>query len=278
MASAPFTVPAEGTVEYQYFEVDPGWKEDVWIKAAEARPGNREVVHHIIVFIKEPGSSGGLMGEAGVGPNDLLIGYAPGTPPLRGHHGMGRKIKAGSKLIFQMHYTPNGRPQADLSSLGVVFADPQEVVHDVRSGAAMQLKIDIPPGADDYVVQSRRKFRNDTLLVTLMPHMHLRGKSFRYELEHPDGHREVLLDVPRYDFNWQLVYILEEPKLIPAGSTLHCEAHYDNSEHNLANPDPTQRVRWGDQTWEEMMIGWYAGAELPSSGTGDRSLRDHGGE
>ncbi len=261
MSDKPYAVPAEGTVEYQYFEIDPGWKEDIWIKAAEARPGNRSVVHHIIVFIKEPGATAGIMGNQAVGPNDLLIGYAPGTPPLQGHHGMGRHIKAGSKLIFQLHYTPNGRPAEDISCVGIVFADPKEVSHDIRSGAAMQLKLDIPPGADDYVAHSQRKFRHDELLISLMPHMHLRGKSFRYELEYPDGQREVLLDVPRYDFNWQLVYLLEKPKLIPAGSTLYCEAHYDNSARNLANPNPQERVRWGDQTLEEMMIGWYAAAE-----------------
>lgn len=273
MSDTPFEVPAEGTVEYQYFVVDPGWKEDVWVKATEARPGNREVVHHIIVFVKEPGTSGGMMGPHGIGPNDLLVGYAPGTPPMRGHHGMARKIKAGSKLVFQMHYTPNGRPQKDLSSIGLVYADPAEVTHDVRSGAAMQLNLDIPPGADNHMAVSRRKFRNDMLLISLMPHMHLRGKSFRYELEYPDGTRETLLHVPRYDFNWQLVYILDEPKLMPAGSTLHGIAHYDNSAENLANPDPTQRVRWGDQTWEEMMIGWYVATELEPDEKPQRSKR-----
>jgi peroxiredoxin len=263
MSDTPFSIPAEGTVEYQYFEVDPGWKEDVWIKGAEARPGNRSVVHHIIVFIKPPGAGAGLFTQAGgVGPADLLSGYAPGMPPMRSYHGMGRKVKAGSKLVFQMHYTPNGAPTEDRSYLGLTYADPKEIRHDARSGFAAQVKLDIPPGAEDYVAHSKRKFRKESLLLSMMPHMHLRGKSFRYDLEYPDGRVETLLDVPRYDFNWQLVYVLEEPKRIPAGSTLRCEAHYDNSANNLANPDPSQRVHWGDQTWEEMMIGWFVAAEL----------------
>jgi peroxiredoxin/mono/diheme cytochrome c family protein len=266
MSDKPFLVPAEGTVEYQYFEVDPGWKEDVWIKGAEARPGNRGVVHHIIVFVKPPtAGENPFTRGSGVGPTDLLAGYAPGTPPLSSRHGTGRKIKAGSKLLFQMHYTPNGRATEDRSYLGLIYATPDEVTHDARSGFAAQLNLDIPPGADDYVARSKRTFRKETLLLSLMPHMHLRGKSFRYDLEYPDGKVETLLEVPRYDFNWQLVYVLEKPKLLPAGTTMRCEAHYDNSANNLANPDPSQRVRWGDQTWEEMMIGWFVSTELQPS-------------
>ena len=260
MAEQPFTVPAEGVVEYQYFEADPGFKQDVWVKAAEARPGNRSVVHHIIVFIKEPGSQS-LSGPGGLGPTDLLAGYAPGTPPQKGVDGMARLVKAGSKLVFQMHYTPNGSEQQDRSYLGISFAKPEEVVHNAISGFAANMKLDIPPHAADYVATSHRKFRKDSLILSFMPHMHWRGAAFRYELESPDGQREILLDVPKYDFNWQLVYELSEPLLVKGGSTLHCTAHFDNSEHNLANPDPAQRVRWGDQTWEEMMIGWFVATE-----------------
>ena len=260
MAEKPYTVPAEGTVEYQYFEVDPGFKEDKWVKNVEARPDNRAVVHHIIVFIKEPGAKS-LTGPGGFGPTDLLAGYAPGTPPQVGIRGMARMVKAGSKLVFQMHYTPNGTQQEDRSYLGMSFAKPAEVEHNAISGFAANFRLDIPPHDDDYVATSRRRFRKDTLLLSLMPHMHWRGSAFRYELEGPDGTREILLDVPRYDFNWQLVYELAEPKLVKAGSTLHCTAHYDNSENNFANPDPSQRVTWGDQTWEEMMIGWFVSAD-----------------
>ena len=116
----------------------------------------------------------------------------------------------------------------------------------------------MPPGADDYEVKAEHRFRDDRLLLSLTPHMHLRGKSFRFEAEYPDGRQEVLLDVPRYDFNWQLRYELSEPKLMPKGTLMRCTAHYDNSAAYLANPDPTATARWGDQTWEEMMIGWFS--------------------
>lgn len=260
MAEKPFVVPAEGVVEYKYFEADPGFKEDVWVKNIEARPGNRSVVHHIIVFIKEPGTQS-MMGPGGFGPTDLLAGYAPGTPPQVGKRGMARKVKAGSKLVFQMHYTPNGTEQEDRSYLGLSLATPDEVKYQAISGFAANMQLDIPPNDPDYVATSRKKFRKDTLLLSFMPHMHWRGSAFRYELEGPDGTREILLDVPRYDFNWQLVYELAEPRLVKGGSTLHCTAHYDNSDNNFANPDPSRRVKWGDQTWEEMMIGWFVSAD-----------------
>ena len=257
MSDAPYEVPAEGVVEYQYFVVDPGFKEDTWVAAAEARPGAIDVVHHIIVFIIPPGQKLGPDGRPTIFPTDLLGGYAPGLPAMQGYRGMARKVAAGSRLLFQMHYTPNGRAQQDRSYLGLKLADPSQIRHDVRSGLVANLAFAIPPGESDYEVTAQRRFRSDTLLLWMMPHMHLRGKSFLYEVEYPDGSREVLLSVPRYDFNWQLAYVLEEPKLLPAGTVLTCTARFDNSAENLSNPDPTQTVRWGDQTWEEMMIGWY---------------------
>ncbi len=260
MSDEPYTVPAEGVVDYQYFEVDPGFQEDVWIEAAEARPGSRAVVHHIIVFIKPPGSPPGHE-MLSIGPNSLLAGYAPGSVPSYSYPGMARLVKAGSKLLFQMHYTPNGKQAQDRSYLGLKFARAEDVEHDVRSGFAIQVNLNIPPHEDDYVATASRKFRHDTWLLGLMPHMHVRGKSFRYEVEYPDGRKEVLLDVPRYDFNWQLSYIFPEPKVLPKGTKLLCTAHYDNSANNLANPDPSIAVRWGDQTWEEMMIGWIITAD-----------------
>jgi len=260
MAEQPFEVPATGEVPYQYFEVDPGFTEDVWIKASEARPGNRAVVHHIIVFVQPPGRAKGV-GFGAAGPQDLLAGYAPGSMPQQSDRGMARKVEAGSKLLFQLHYTPNGTAQSDISYLGLKFATPEEVKHDVRSGFAMNVNLRIPPGANNYETTARRKFTRDTWLLSMMPHMHLRGKSFKYEVIYPDGRRETLLDVPRYDFNWQLSYVYEEPKLLPKGTTLFCTAHFDNSAENLANPDPSQEVRWGDQTWEEMMIGWVVTAD-----------------
>lgn len=253
MNETPYTVPAEGVVEYKYFTVDPGFTEDKWIQQAEARPGNRSVVHHIIVFFQPPRSTQDFQRRGG------LAGYAPGNLPRIYPIGVAAYVPAGSKLIFQMHYTPNGTEQQDLSQLGLVFADPKTVKKKVHGGAAINPLFRIPPGANNHRVDSRHRFKQDFLLTSMTPHMHLRGKSFRFEAEYPDGKREILLDVPRYDFNWQLRYELVEPKLMPAGTVLHCTGHFDNSEENLANPNPKETVRWGDQTFEEMMIGFFGG-------------------
>ncbi len=256
MADKPFKVPAEGKVEYQYFVVDPGFTEDVWVKEAEARAGNNAVVHHIIVFVIPPGQEVQQMGE-GMGARDLLVGTAPGNPPTRCPAGMAKRIQAGSKLLFQMHYTANGAEQEDTSSVGLVYADPATVTREVHTDLAINMAFKVPAGAANHPVTSWRRFREDTLILSFMPHMHLRGKAFRYELEYPDGRKEVALDIPRYDFNWQNTYVLAEPKFVSKGTKLICTAHFDNSEDNLANPDPSQPVGWGEQTWEEMMIGWF---------------------
>jgi peroxiredoxin len=253
MSKRPVKIPAEGVVDYMHFEVDPGFTEDKWIQAAEARPGNAAVVHHIIVFIRSPdnGSFGGFSEGA-------QIGYAPGMPPRDLPPGQAMRIPAGSKLAFQMHYTPVGTPQEDLSYVGFKFADPATVKHRVKGSVCGNVTFEIPPGDPNYEVKARKRFRRDTLLVSLLPHMHVRGKDFLVELEYPDGTRETLLDVPKYDFNWQLWYNYAEPKLIPKGSRIHCTAHFDNSEENPFNPDPTKKVTWGEQTWEEMMFGFMS--------------------
>jgi peroxiredoxin len=254
MRDEPYTVQAEGVVEYQYFTVDPGWTEDKWIQAAEARPDNRGVVHHIIAFVRPPREPGAKRDRSRGG---LLAGYAPGGGVREFPEGVAKFVPAGSKLIFQMHYTPNGSVQEDRSYIGVVFADPKSVHKRVHGGSPSNHTFAIPPGDPRYKVISEHKFAQDMQLFWFAPHMHLRGSAFRYEAAYPDGRREILLDVPNYDFNWQLRYILETPKSMPAGTTMHCTAYFDNSEDNLANPDPTETVRWGDQTWEEMMIGWF---------------------
>lgn len=255
MREEPFDVPADGVVDYQYFSVDTGFTEDKWITMAEALPGNRGVVHHIIAFVSPPKGQASH-GEGGGG--ELLVGFAPGTRPTVCLPGMAKKIPAGSKIVFQMHYTPNGSPQRDLSKIGLVFAkDPTKITQRVVTTNAMNALFEIPAGDDNFAVKSTKKIREDSLLLSMFPHMHLRGKSFHYEAIMPDGTREVLLDVPRYDFNWQYSYLLSKPLLLPKGSKMACVAHFDNSDENPANPDATNAVRWGDQTWEEMMIGWF---------------------
>jgi hypothetical protein len=253
----PFAVPATGIVPYQYVVVDPGLKEDKWVRAAEARPGAAGVVHHILAFIQPPGVEFNA-DRIGIG-FEMLGGYVPGMPPMIFPEGTARLLPAGSKIVFQMHYTPSGTEQMDASELGLVFTDAKTVRKTIQMGAAVNTDFRIPAHADDHRVESRFRISHDTLVYSLMPHMHFRGKSFRYEAVYPNGTREVLLDVPRYDFNWQYLYYLERPKYLPAGTLMNCVAHFDNSVQNLANPDPNAVVGWGEQTWEEMMIGYFDG-------------------
>lgn len=250
MRDQPFTVPAQGVVDYKHFVVDPGWDEDVYIQAAEARPGNTSVVHHILVYVLPDG----------VNEPDLrtvLVGYAPGSTPEQLTDGAAIKVPAGSRLLFQMHYTPNGYEQDDRSYIGVRFIDKAKVKKLVNGRLAINTRFRIPPHAAHHEVTASYQFKRDELLRTMTPHMHLRGKAFRYEASYPDGTKEILLDVPNYDFNWQLDYKLKEPKLMPKGTLLQCTAVFDNSEDNLTNPDPNKPVQWGDQSNEEMMIGFF---------------------
>jgi mono/diheme cytochrome c family protein len=248
----PYSVPATGTVDYQYFTVDPGFTEDRWVQAAEARAGNPAVVHHIIVFVIPPGAK-----RAGVTFDGFLVATAPGARPMVLADGMAKLVPAGSKFLFQLHYTPNGSPQKDRSCVGLIYAKPDSVVTAVKTTAALNIIFSIPPNANDHPVDAVHSLRRDSVLLSLYPHMHLRGKAFRYTARYPDGKEEILLDVPRYDFNWQNTYELKEPKLLPKGTEIRCAARFDNSEANAANPDPTKAVRFGEQTYEEMMIGFF---------------------
>lgn len=248
-----FKVQAEGIVDYQYFQVDPGWTEDKYIDAVEARPGNTSVVHHIIVYVLPPKWSA----QEGLQLRSLLVGYAPGSRPTRLQEGTAVYVPAGSKLLFEMHYTPNGIEQVDRSYAGFRFVDKDSVRKRASVEVAINTRFEIPPRHSNFPVTAEYEFDEDTVLLEMTPHMHLRGKSFRYEAEFPDGRREVLLDVPRYDFNWQIDYELKSPRVMPKGTKLICTAHFDNSAENFANPDPEQTVRWGEQSSEEMMIGWF---------------------
>lgn len=252
MTDEPVTVQAEGSEPYRYYVVDPGFTEDKWVQLAEALPGNRAVVHHIIVFIQPPGASFRDHGDS-----RLLVGFAPGTRPSDYPKGWAKKIPAGSKLIFQMHYTPIGSEQTDRSMVGLVYIDESEVTHQVVTTNAIKLDFMIPPHAKSYEVVATKPHARDGYLLSMFPHMHIRGSAFKYELLTPDDQRQTLLNVPVYDFNWQNHYTLKEPMFIPQGSKMICTAWYDNTIDNLANPDPDAEVRWGDQTWEEMMIGWH---------------------
>ena len=246
-------MPATGEVKYQYFLVDPEFKEDKWVTAAQIIPGNRSVVHHILVFARPKGSRGDLGGERG-----FLFGYVPGSVAQPYPAGAAKRIPAGSQLVFQVHYTPIGTAQTDQSKLGLVFIDPAQVQREVKTTSAVQPRLNIPPGDSNYSVSAMLpETLPDCELLGMAPHMHLRGKSFKYTLVSADKSRQVLLDIPHYDFNWQTAYRVAEPLKIAAGARIFCDAAFDNSAKNLNNPDPTAHVRWGDQTTDEMMIGYF---------------------
>jgi hypothetical protein len=250
-------VPAEGVVEYLYFTVPTNFTEDKWVQALEIRPGNRAVVHHVIAYVQEPVSEA----TASASPRGLrgrihLAGFTPNRAGLVLPPGYARRIKAGSNIVFQMHYTPNGEAAKDRTSMAVIFAK-GPVKRSVVTGNALNAQFVIPAGDPGYEVKSSTTFTEDVHILGFSPHMHFRGKDFTYTAVYPDGRKEILLQVPKYDFNWQLNYKLKEPMAMPKGTRLDCVAHFDNSSGNRFNPDPTQDVRWGDQTWEEMMIGWY---------------------
>jgi peroxiredoxin len=247
-----FKVPATGVLDYQRFVVDPGFKEDVWVQSAECRPGNRKVVHHILVYILAPGRREPYDPD---GTAATLVGWAPGDMPVIYPLGMGRKIPAGSRLLFEVHYTPDGTERTDRSSVGIIFAKktPEESV-DMNILANMLFRI--PPRAADYRGHMTFTFPHDGVVLGFMPHMHLRGTSARYELTYPDGRTEILLSVPDYDFGWQSGYRFEKPLHVPKGSKLTWIGHWDNSPDNPRNPDPSKTVFWGLQTWDEMQNGW----------------------
>jgi thiol-disulfide isomerase/thioredoxin/mono/diheme cytochrome c family protein len=249
----PYTVPAQGTVPYQYFRVPSGFTEDRWVQAAEARPGDPSVVHHVLVAIDDHKPK--TEADEQRVPQSHFVAYAPGDLPMVLPPGTAKRIPAGSDFIIQMHYTPVGTVRTDRSSIALIFANapPRREAHTL---GIVPPEVEIPPGADNHAVQSSYVFPVDAELYSLMPHMHLRGKSFRYTATFPDGRREILLSVPGYDFAWQSVYRLARPRPMPKGTRIDCLAHFDNSSRNPSNPDPSRKVVWGEQTFEEMMIGY----------------------
>lgn len=258
-------VPAQGTVDYTYLIVPTGFTEDKWVQFAEARPGERAVVHHIIVFAREPGSKwlrkypvnkAFLPSGGGDGGGQFITGFAPGTPPEALREGQGKLIKAGSDLVFQMHYTANGKPATDRSRIGLRFAKTTPTQR-VLTLAAVNSKFVIPPGAEAHRVDGATTLHQETELIGLLPHMHLRGKSMEIRAAYPDGQVEKLLWVPGYDFNWQLWYQLPRGKRLPAGTRIEATGVFDNSANNRNNPDPKAQVVQGEQSWEEMMMGFF---------------------
>ena len=276
-----YEVPPRGTIEYTYVIVPTGFKEDTWITGAEVRPGNRAVMHHATIFVR-PTESTWLrkypVGQPFVpaeqirnettptpaattnaGASDLeqaIVGYVPGRPERRLRPGYGILIPAGADLIFQMHYTANGKATPDKSRVGLVLAKERPAMQVLRLAAGNDRFV-IPAGADNYAVSGALALNVDTELIEAYPHMHLRGKSMKLSAIYPGGEREDLLNVPRYDFNWQLTYEMAEPKRVPKGTILRADGMFNNSASNRFNPDASKEVRWGDQSWEEMMVGFF---------------------
>ncbi len=254
MSDKPFDVPADGTVDYQYFVVDPGFKEDKWVVAAEVAPGNRSVVHHSIVFIRPPDG----VSYTGVG---WLSAYVPGQRETAYPDRHGRRVPAGSKLVFQQHYTPVGKKQSDITKIGLVFADESEIDQKVYTLIAIDQDFEIPPHAGAYRVEAKvRYLPKKGELLGFAPHMHYRGKSFRVTSRSGES-ENIMLDVPNYDFNWQHTYKLKEPIPLESLDEINFTATFDNSADNPANPDPDQTVYWGDQTYEEMAVAFFEIAE-----------------
>ena len=272
-----FPVPASGVIEYQHVIVPTGFTEDKWVRAVELRPGNRAVVHHIVAFVRPPGSKWLREAQSGVAVPDrarfrgftaveipeFLLSYTPGRPPVNLADGQARLIPAGSDIVFQLHYTSNGKAATDRSRLGLIFSKepPRERVATLPIVNATFV---IPPGASNHRVDAVVNVDQPAQLHRLIPHMHLRGKAFEVSHLQPGKDPRILLRVPRYDFNWQNAYYLDTPVSLNPGNKIAVSGWFDNSPNNPHNPDPKAEVRWCDQSWEEMMINYVDISVKPS--------------
>jgi hypothetical protein len=305
-----YKVPAEGFVEYEYIELATNLTEDRWIQALEVRPGNREVVHHVIVSARPPqperrptgfrfaegmdvpaGQTGGPAEPEG-GPKRArglsryprpqrtgvaIAGFAPGSSTMSFRPGQAMILRKGSTIVLQMHYTTNGKEAVDRTKIGLFFAN-EPPTEEMRFTNLSNGSFTIPAGAPDYVVTAEMETTADVTLRQMLPHTHLRGKSWEYTATYPDGRSEILLAVPKYDFNWQTDYVFATPIKLPKGTKIRAVAHYDNSAANKSNPDSKVDVKWGDQTWEEMMFtafvysldGVAPGTVLPAAPRGNQ--------
>jgi hypothetical protein len=252
-------IPATGVLDYRRIKVAAPFSEDTWVRGVVAKPDNKRVVHHIIVRVREPGQSGDNPDDA------FLIGWAPGAPELFFPEGSGKLIKKGSVLDFEMHYTTSGREEKDQSSIGLyLHASPPAMTF--KTHAAYNLDFEVPPGSAHANFSATHVFRKDSLLFELSPHMHMRGQWFKFEALYPNGKRELLLSVPEYDFKWQHTYSLKTPKRMPAGTWILCTGGFDNSERKPGNPNPRVPLHFGEQSFDEMFIGFMGVAEIPRAG------------
>ena len=273
-------IPATGVIDYRYVPVPLNLEQDVWIRAVEYVPGDRQVLHHIITYVSSPADRTAAVEQDDGGLGESLGGFAPGRQPDIWRDDSGALIRAGSSLLLQMHYTTTGKATVDETQIGIYLHDaPPKYV--MSGGSAGQRRFLIPPRAKEHQLEGVQEFERDALLYGLMPHMHYRGKYMKYIAEYPDGSSEVLLSVPKYDFNWQFNYQLQEPVFIPAGTRLIARGAMDNSDRNPYNPNPNIPVRFGLQTMHEMFFGFTTYRYLddtPENIMANRSIGESGGQ
>lgn len=279
----PHDVPATGTVPYQYQFVKNPLDEDVWVRAAEIIPGDRKALHHVITSFGTMNEKGRLDRRSRRG----LGGYVPGAIAEEFPDGTGTFLPAGATFMFQMHYTSYGKATTDNSRIGL-YLHKQKPKHELGGLVLMNTKINIPAYSDGHTEMASRVIKKDVLLYSLLPHAHFRGKSMEFRAVYANGEEEVLLSVPNYDFNWQTDYILDEPKLLPAGTKIVHTTAWDNTATNPANPDASRTVPWGQQSWDEMLFGSITWREVsaaekvallekqnPGSGVGNAASGGH---
>lgn len=240
-------IPAEGLLDYRHVRIPLKLEADQWIQAVHIRPSNPKLVHHVLMFLEEPGKTVDLRGE-------FFASFLPGSDPDVFPEQTGKLLPKDATILLQLHYTPSGRPETDRTEVGLYFckSPPKRVL---RTASAYSRDFSVPPGASIYPVKASYTFEQDATLYALRPHMHYRGRRISYEVLYPDGTTEILLSVPAYNFYWQTTYVLETPKVLPAGSMILCQGIFDNSSNNPLNPDPGATVTWGDHSIDEMFVG-----------------------
>ena len=272
----PQAIPATGVIDYRYVPVELNLDKDVWVSGIEFLPGDRQVLHHVITYLQSPADKTEDDGRNNDGTGLGIGGFAPGRQPDAFQDNSGRLIPAGSNLLLQMHYTTSGRETVDATRIGIFLHDePPKYV--MSGGVAGQRRFMIPPGAKEHRLRGEELIERDAYLYEMMPHMHFRGKYMSYAAQFPDGTSKTLLSVPKYDFNWQFKYELDEPLFLPAGTKLIAQGAMDNSDRNPGNPDPTRPVFFGLQTMHEMFFGFttirYVG-DVPETQMAARSADD----
>jgi len=250
------TVPASGVVDYRYETVDVPLEQGAWLRAVDIRPTNLRVTHHATAYVVYPEGEARPEVEGPGFARGLFAGYVPGREPEPFPEDTGFLLPRGARIRFQLHYTPTGKQEVDTPRIGLYLA-PRAPRHALAIGAAANLDFEIPPGAADHEDVAERTLGSDIVVYRLIPHMHFRGRRMAIEAHYPDGRSEPLVNVPNYRFNWQREYVLAEPKRLPKGTRIVARAGFDNSARNPANPDPTVAVRFGEQSFDEMLIGYF---------------------